>query len=377
MRIGFNGQRLAGQRFGVGRYIQYMLMHWAEAMPPQDKLTLFLRQALPDGPDEFGPRVKSALLEYKGSGIPWENMFLRRSAADQDVLFCPAYTAPLYYRKPLVVATHSVNETEDSAHTFLYKQTYSRIYRHSAQIADRVIVPGQRTFDAVKEYYGVPEERIRIVHQGADDTFRPFDDPKEGDATRRRFFKDGRPYVLFAGGASERRNIPMLIAAFADLKAKGFPHGLVLFGPYKSSTPLSELCASLGVTDDVYQTDGVLEKHSDIVPVYASADVFVHPSENEGWSMTTTEAMACGVPVIASRRGGLGEVADGYALMLDPPNKDCLVAALSSVLSDDGVKAELSRRSRERGAQLRWGVLARQTLDIVREVGASHRRKVG
>lgn len=371
MRIGFNGQRLAGQRFGVGRYIEYMLRHWADALPAEDTLTLFLRQPLEKGPDEFGPRVTPRLLAYGGSGIPWENLHLRRPARQQDVLFCPAYTAPVFYRGPLVVATHSVNETEPAAHSLVYRNTYSRLHRHAARIADRVIVPGARTRDAVIAHYGVPEERISIVHQGADDIFRPTTDPAVVTATRRRFFADGRPYVLFVGSGSKRRNIPMLIAAFARLKAEGFPHGLVLFGPYKDDTPLAGICAGLGVSDDVHQTDGVLQKHGDIVPVYGAADVFVHPSENEGWSMTTTEALACGTAVIATRRGGLGEVAEGHALMLDQPTVEGLAAALRQVLTDARLREDLQRRAMVRGAQLRWDVLARQTFDIVRATGAT------
>ena len=371
MRIGFNGQRLAGQRFGVGRYIEYLLRHWADVLPEEDRLTLFLRQPLENGEGEFGPRVTPQLLRSGISGIPWENLYLRRPARQQDVLFCPAYTAPIFYRGPLVVATHSVNETEPAAHSFLYRHSYSRLHRHAARIADRVIVPGARTRDAVVSFYGVPEERISIVHQGADDMFRPTTDPAVIAATRRRFFADGRPYVLFVGKGSQRRNIPMLIAAFARLKAEGFSHGLVLFGPYKDEVPLAVLCAALGVSDHVHQTDGVLQQHGDIVPVYGAADVFVHPSENEGWSMTTTEALACGTAVIATRRGGLGEVAEGYALMLDAPTVEGLTAALRQVLTDASLRADLQRRAMLRGAQLRWDVLARQTFDIVRAVGAS------
>lgn len=374
MKIGFNGQRLAGQRFGVGRYIEYLLRHWGPILPPEDELTVFLRQPLPDGPDEFGPRVGTKLLQYGGSGLPWENMHLRRPASKLDVLFCPAYTVPLFYRGPLVVATHSVNETEAQAHSRRYQQTYSRIHRHSARIADKVVVPGQMTKDAVMGHYGIPEERIAIVHQGADDLFRPIDDPAVAEATRRRFFPDGRPYILFVGKGSQRRNIPMLIEAFARIRAEGFPHGLVLFGPYHGDEQLEKITTELGVTEHVHQTEGVLEQHGDIVPVYASADVFVHPSENEGWSMTTVEAMACGTAVIASRRGGLGEVADGYALMLDSPTSDGLTDALRKVLTDDRLRSDLERRSCERGEQLRWDVIARQTLDVVRDVGATGRK---
>src|SRR5438270_2767940 len=176
MRIAFNGQRLAGQPFGVGRYLEYLLRHWDKQLTDGEELTVFVRQPPPEWLGELGPRIRTVLLESKMSGIPWENLRLGTAAAHHDVLFCPAYTAPVLYRRPLVVATHSVNETEPAAHGWLYRQTYSRLYRYNARQADAVIVPGERTRQAVAQYYGVPGERLHIVHQGADDAFHPIDD---------------------------------------------------------------------------------------------------------------------------------------------------------------------------------------------------------
>lgn len=277
--------------------------------------------------------------------------------------------------RTLVVATHSVNETEPNAHSWMYRQTYARLYKHCARRAEAVIVPGERTRKAVEEHYGVPKERLHIVHQGADEAFHPMDDqPELLSATRRRFFGADRPYLLFVGKGSPRRNIPMLIEAFAKLRQEGrWPHGLLLFGPYKGEVPFDKLCKDLGVEKDVVQTEGVVEKHSDLVPIYAAADIFIHPSENEGWSMTTTEAMAAGTAVIAADRGGLGEVANGHAYMIEP-GVEALHDAIQTVLSDDKLRADLRRRARERGEALRWDKIAEQTLDVVRAVGQQKQR---
>jgi glycosyltransferase involved in cell wall biosynthesis len=369
MRIAFNGQRLAGQPFGVGRYLEYLLRHWNEQLEPDEELTLFLRRPLGGWLTELH-RVHPVLLESRMSGIPWENLRLGRAAKDHDVLFCPAYTAPVLYRGPLVVATHSVNETESTAHGWFYRQTYSRLYRYNARQADAVIVPGERTRKAVSRYYGVPDERLHIVHQGADDAFHPMDDkPELLSATRRRFFGEDRPYLLFVGKGSPRRNIPMLIEAFARIKKEGrCPHGLLLFGPYKGDVPLGALLSKFGVERDVVETPGVVERHADLAPVYAAADVFIHPSENEGWSMTTVEALASGTAVIAADRGGLGEVAANHAYMIEPC-VDSLANAIREVLSDDQLRAELRKKARTRGEALRWDKIALQTLDVIRAVG--------
>jgi glycosyltransferase involved in cell wall biosynthesis len=337
-------------------------------LEPQEEVSLFVRRPLDEDLASLSPRIKPVLLKAEMSGIPWENFYLRGPASRHDVLFCPAYTAPVGYRGRLVVATHSVNETHANVHSWIHNQTYSRLNRHCARRADAVIVPAESTREAVIGHYGVRPERITIINQGADDAFQPIDDEALLSQTRTGFFGHDRPYILFVGKCSPRRNIPMLLEVFARLRAqKNIPHGLLLFGPNHEGLPLDQLCESLGISDDVVQTDGVVEKHTDLVPVYAAASVFVHPSENEGWSMTTVEAMACGVAVVAADRGGLGEVARGHALMVDPLVDD-LTEAIGKVLEDDALRRELGRLGRERGRALRWSEIAGQTLDVVRAV---------
>ncbi|MEO6527712.1 MAG: glycosyltransferase family 1 protein [Gemmatimonadaceae bacterium] len=369
LTIAFNGQRLAGQRLGVGRYIEYMLRHWVRQLGPDEELSLFLRRPLEDDLRLLHPKLHPVLLESGMSGIPWENLRLRGPASKTDVLFCPAYTGPIAYGGKMVVATHSVNEVHPEIHTDLKEQLYVKLFRHCARRADRVIVPAAVTRDAVMEQYGVPSERIAIIPQGADDVFQPVTDPEILRAVRMKYFGADRPYLLFVGKCSVRRNIPMLVRAFAELKATHkIPHGLLLFGPNQHGLPLEELCRELGVTGDVVQTDGKVDKHSDLVPIYAGADVFVHPSTFEGWSITTVEAMACGTAVVAADRGGLGEVARGHALMIADPTVDALVDAIARVLGDDALRRDLQVRARARGQALSWSVITKQTLQVVRDV---------
>ena len=371
VRIAFNGQRLAGQRLGVGRYIEYLLRHWADQLRDDEEVSLFVRRPLEDDLRALSPRIRTELLESRLPGIPWENLRLRWPASCHHVLFCPAYTAPVGYRGRTVVATHSVNESEPGSRELLHAWTHGRLNRYCARRADAVIVPAAATRDAVVRLYSVSPDRIAIVPQGADDAFAPVTDAALLRQTRERFFGADRPYLLFVGKCSARRNIPMLMRAFAELRhARRIPHGLVLFGPNHQGLPLAELCRELGVADDVVQTDGRIAHHTDLVPVYAAADAFVHPSEYEGWSMTTVEAMACGTPVIAADRGGLSDVARGHALMVENPSVEALVDAIGRVLDDGALRGELARKARARGLALSWRSIAAQTLDVVRRVGA-------
>lgn len=370
-RIGFNAQRLAGQRLGVGRYIEYMIGRWAALLEPDDELTLYLRRPVASFPMSPHGTVRAEVLESRMSGIPWENLHLRGAARRDDVLFCPAYTAPLGFRGVTVVANHSVTETEPGLNSWAYRQTYSRLYGQCAREAAAVIVPGEITRQSVIDLYGVAPSRVVIIPQGADESFCPGTPEHVLREVRMRYFGTDRPFLLFVGKCSARRNIAGLIEAFAISKAEHkLPHGLLIFGPNFLGLQLKEVCKAFGVEGDVVQTDGMVNNHTELVPIYSAADIFVHPSQFEGWSMTTVEAMACGTPIIASKRGGMAEVTAGHALDIDEPTPEALADAIGRVLGDTDLRQDLQRRSRARGLELNWGTIGRNTLQVVRNAAA-------
>jgi glycosyltransferase involved in cell wall biosynthesis len=369
-----NARRLEGQRLGVGRYLEYLLKHW-DRLLADDGMALYVRSPFARQSLGLSERYAVHHLTPRLTGVTWENVHLPRATRGLDVLFCPNYSAPLTASVPCVVAIHSMNEVQPGAHGWSYRYTYAALYRASARRAARVVVPSESTRQDLMVHYGVAEDRIDIVEQGADDDFRPIDDPALLAETRRRFLGADVPYVLFVGKLSERRNIPALIQGFKLFKARTrLPHRLLLVGPNHVDLPLDRLVLEAGLDGQVVQTDGKFDDHRTLVPIYNAADVFVHPSLYEGFSMTTVEALACGTAVIAANRGGLAEVARGHARMLDTPDAASIGEALAEVLTDETRRAELKRASRARGQTFRWENTARQTLDVLRRVAAEGRR---
>ena len=88
LSIAVNGQRLAGQRFGVGRYIEYMLRHWATQLEGDETVSLFVRRPLDEDLAALSPRIRPVLLESGMSGLPWETLRLR-GAAENLALVLP------------------------------------------------------------------------------------------------------------------------------------------------------------------------------------------------------------------------------------------------------------------------------------------------
>lgn len=373
MHIGVNGRRLEGQRFGVARYIEYMLKFWSRQLNQADRVTLFLRNPVDTTTIGLSDQFSVQVAPLPFSGVAWENLVLSRVARSVDVLFCPSYTAPLLpLRTPIVVATHSLNEAMPGTHSWVHNQTYSRWYRWSARRARRVLAPSEWTARALQKHYGVPSNRIDVVPLGVDlDTFRPVDDGELLRCTRRRYLGADVPYVLFVGKMSRRRNILSLLVAFARVKAKyDLPHKLLLFGPNHEGIPLAETIRELKMTNDVIQTDGRVASHSDLVPVYAAAEVFVHPTTCDATSLPVHEAFAVGLPVLTVRTAGIAEIAEGAAYLVDEATPDGIAAGLETLLLNPDLRSQVRCRGLERAKLCSWDGVAAQTLEVLRRAAA-------
>jgi glycosyltransferase involved in cell wall biosynthesis len=372
MIFGVNGLRLSGQRLGIGRYVEYMLKHWDSMLDSDDRVVVYVSEPFDPSALGLSAAVEVRLLTSKLRGVLWENGVLARRWRESDVLFNPSYTVPMWYPGRTVVATHSVNEANRGTHPWWYHLTYRQRNKLCARLADAVIVPSETTKRDVERLYGVKPEKITIVPEGAPNSFRPIEDKELLSETRRRYLGDDVPYVLFVGKQSQRRNIPALVEAFGRVKkSTGIPHKLLLFGPNVLGLPLAEIAGRFGIADSVVQTDGRLERHEDILPVYSGADLFVHPTSAEGFSLTIVEAMACGLPVITVGRGAVGEIVDDAALTVDAPTPDALEDAIRRVLEDPSLSADLRRRALDRSQMFRLEATARGTLDVMRKVASA------
>ncbi len=367
LRIVIDGLRLEGQRLGVGRYLEYLLREWADA-PEDDHYTVCVRRPLDDRAHFERGAVTVEDLWSRLPGYAWQTLRLGPAArAGGDVLFGPSYRLPWRYRGPAVVAVHSVNEVERGAHDLGYRLTHARIIRAGARAADRVIVPSRSTALDVERAYGVPAAKLVVIPQGADQAFAPHADLERDRAVRSRLLGDpDRPFVLWVGKLSQRRNIPMLIESFAAMRrAHGLDHHLLLFGPNHLELPVASIAAQFGVGDAVVQTDGVVADHRDVADVYRAADLYASASAYEGFSMTAVEALACGLPVVGVDRAGVAEIASGCALLVPEPSVDALADAMYRGLTDEALRADLRAKGLRRAEDFRWDDIARRTRQVL------------
>jgi glycosyltransferase involved in cell wall biosynthesis len=218
-------------------------------------------------------------------------------------------------------------------------------YENAARSCDLVVVNSRFTGRDVVDTLGVPEERVRVAWPGVDADFRP--DGPRADL--------GKPYLLTVATLEPRKNLDTLLAAHRLL---GGEHDLAVVGADGwGDRPRRE---GAGVRWLGYVPDERL------AALYRGASVFVYPSRYEGFGMPIVEAMASGVPVVASAHPSMDEAAGDAAVRADPGSAEAIAAAVERALAE---REALVRRGREHARRFTWRSVGETLLDAYAAAG--------
>jgi glycosyltransferase involved in cell wall biosynthesis len=222
--------------------------------------------------------------------------------------------------------------------------------------ADRVLTVSRTLMNDIHESYQVPESRLRVVYNGADTRlFRP-DSSSQLPSPLRAL--EGRKIILYVGHFGLRKGIFFLIRAMRAVRAEVPDCHLVCIGGVPDWLGGQDYWGLLrgeieksGVGECVTLMDKV--RNAELPDYYRAARVFALPSYYETISKVTMEAMACGVPVIATNTGGIPEVVeDGKTGILVPyASVDALASALTTLLRDDRASRRMGEMGRARVEQ--------------------------
>jgi glycosyltransferase involved in cell wall biosynthesis len=386
VRLGVDACSWSNRR-GFGRFTRELLGHMVAEAGPHE-LTLIVDRATADEWDL--PRSvrldvvdtaaqPSRAASARGSRSAADVWRLARAAARHafDVFFFPAVYSfyPLLRRVPSIVTFHDA--IADRHGDLVFPGRWPRLLWGAKswmarRQADRILTVSESARKDIVRCFG-GAAKVRVVAEAAGPQFQVSDDAEGQRRVRAHYGLPAEdPLLLHVGGLGPHKNLSRLLLALETVARPEHPWHLALVGDdtaagfHSEVSALRQIVRRTSLQGRVTLTGEVPDR--DLVLLYNTATALVLPSLAEGFGLPAVEAMACGLPVAASRRGSLPEVLGPAAAYFDPLEPAEMTAAVLSVLGDEPLRQRLRREGLTRARTFSWRAAARATFGVCEEL---------
>lgn len=352
MKVLIDLRMVRGPLHGIARYALELARRMPALEPSWHFVGLAPRGGLPDHLGPLAPRIPliRASAEFL-SPLEQPTLTADLMRARADLVHATSFSLPALWPGKLVATIHDANhlalpESSSLTHTAYYRL----VVAPRARKAEALITVSEFSRNELATHLGLMPERLQVIYNGVDPSFHV---PPQGELDEFRA-RRGLPPRYFAAIGNQKafKNLRVLLPIVDAL-----PAPLVLL-------------AGRGARRHLGFGDAVLElsplPDDELVRFYAASLAVLIPSRYEGFGLPALEALACGVPVIASDAGAHPEVLGQTGLLVPPSNPLAWREACQRVLRDDVLRKRLQRDGPERAARFSWDDCARQTLQVYR-----------
>ncbi len=282
-----------------------------------------------------------------------------------DVLHSPDFIQPLWGAKRKVITIHDLN-------FIFYPEFLTResLRYYAGQIlaavrrADAIAADSEATRRDLIERLGVPPEKVKTILLAANPVYEcKFEETAVNQTLRKHNLPRG--FILFVGTLEPRKNLPVLIQAYALLRQEtAVDVPLILVGGKGwIYDDIFTAINKLGLRAHVRHLSGIFDE--ELAHLYHGAGVLVTPSFYEGFGLPALEAMHCGCPALVSKRGSLPEIVGPEGMMIDDPeDAPAWAEALHRILTDSGLRTTVIAKGYAQARTFSWAKAAGQTLKL-------------
>ncbi len=379
MKVGITTYGCDGGKSGISRYVIELI----KAMTDQRGDDTIEVLALPEEQGIFA-HTGNGISETLPPGVPaspprnilWHLTRLPAIARERkfNVLFCPAANRRLPWRVPIpIVGTiHDFSWLHMSAKYDRFRTVYlTRILPHLMSRLDFALTVSESTRRDILANTTLTDAQIRVTPIAMDHTI--YNENTQPDAAvLQRHGIAKAPYLLYVSRIEHPgKNHQTLIRAFEKLCAVGaFDGSLVLAGgDFPGAESVHRLVEASPVRDRIRRLGFV--RTEDLPSLFAGAAVFTFPSLYEGFGIPILEAMACGIPVVASNCSSLPEVGGDAVSYFEPTDADGLCTCLQELLNSATLRQQRRAAGIARARAFSWARTAQQTWAVLRQAGGA------
>lgn len=317
-------------------------------------------------------------------GMPIREQIGLRRSIDRDNLDLVHFlcnTAPAKISKKSIVTLHDVIQVTTAPEFKLYRSfrehkawavtAYSKwAILKSAHSAEAVITVSNYEKSRIVESLGVAPERIWVTHEAPNPVFTPASSETKRtwrEGVKKTIGVSGR--FLLGIGYEKRKNMGLLIESFSKLAPRFQNLSLVIVASQMDGHNKLKNLVEQKKTHNIVILPAV--PIDLLVTLYNLAEVFVYPSEREGFGLPPLEALSCGTPTIAMNMASLPEILEDGAMMINGKDPQTWADAIGEVLTNHNLREDLVERGLRQAAKMTWKACAENTLRIYQTVTES------
>ena len=349
-RIALNARLLIpGKLEGTGRFTHQCYKRLISSRPDDEFLLIVDRS--PDGEFNYGDNAKNICL-LPPARRPWlfdlwfDFAITRKLKSWKADAFVS--TDGYLSRRTSIPQLNVIHDINFEHHPEWLPSRYARHFKSRfpqyAKIAASLCTVSEFSKRDISEKYGVNLSDITVIPNAPDEYFKPSSDAIRKES--RYKYANGNSYIVFLGSLHPRKNIPGVIAAFQKYRELGGVSDLLMIGTsmWRDEKLSSENVHYAGRLND-----------ADLVNAVSSAEALLYLPFFEGFGVPVVEAMACGVPVVASNTSSLPEVCgEAAAALVSPTDSLAAAEALLKLQTDATFRKLKSQSGIQRASEFNW-----------------------
>ena len=289
-----------------------------------------------------------------------------------DLIFSPHFNLLPKSKTPRVITFHDLSFLHYPDFFSPAQKTWHKLQRYEVQAKDAtaLVAVSEFTRQDVIKLLSINSDKVHAIYSGITPSMHEYEVERRGELL---VYKEERklpnPFILHLGSIEPRKNIPLLIAAFEELKKdpRFTAYELIIAGRagFKSSK-IHRLIRRSPVSKSIRIISDLKDEERSLL--YASSRIVVFPSFFEGFGFPPLEAQACGTPVITTSRSSLPEILTDSALYVDAWDASALARAIELLETNTSLRSGMISKGRRNAQRFSWNRTAHLMLELFEKI---------